>query len=230
MEDQSGELVRRTAHEFVRDTLRRRILSGALSPGTRLVQADLASQLKVSTTPVRESMRDLAAEGLIRLDVHRGAIVHELDIDEVREIYEIRRLLEPYALKRALDNFSDEDLEQAESLQRQMESESDPGSWADLNRRFHAGLIEPANLPRLSGILKSLRDLSAMYVGLSLRLRGAPPLSANHDHRELLDACAAKDKARAAAVLDRHLVATVEALERSSDQLTAPTSSQTIAG
>ena len=59
---------RRTAHEFVKDSLRRAILRGELSGGARLIQSELASTLNVSTTPVREALRDLATEGLITLD------------------------------------------------------------------------------------------------------------------------------------------------------------------
>jgi DNA-binding GntR family transcriptional regulator len=63
-----------SAQAFVCDALRRAILSGRLPPGTRLVHTRIAEDLRVSTTPVREALRDLAAAGLIRLDAHRGAV------------------------------------------------------------------------------------------------------------------------------------------------------------
>ena len=77
---------RRTAHEFVKDSLRRAILRGDLSGGSRLIQADLATMLNVSTTPVREALRDLATEGFITLDRHRGGVVRELNWSEMEEI------------------------------------------------------------------------------------------------------------------------------------------------
>jgi len=73
----------RTAHEFVKESLRRAILRGDLSGGERLIQADLATMLNVSTTPVREALRDLATEGLITLDRHRGGVVREPDWAEI---------------------------------------------------------------------------------------------------------------------------------------------------
>jgi DNA-binding GntR family transcriptional regulator len=69
---------RRTAHEYVRNSLREGILRGSLVGGTRLVQSEIASELEVSTTPVREALRDLATEGLVQLDAHRGAVVLQL--------------------------------------------------------------------------------------------------------------------------------------------------------
>ena len=88
---QSFSATRQTAHEYVREVLRRAILSGDIPVGSRLVQAELATTLEVSTTPVREALRDLASEGLIQFDPHRGAVVSELSGEELQEIYEIRR-------------------------------------------------------------------------------------------------------------------------------------------
>src|SRR5690242_7828107 len=85
---------RRTAHEFVRESLRRAILRGDLTGGERLIQADIAATLEVSTTPVREALRDLAAEGLISLDRHRGGVVRGLNWEDMEEIRKIRHQLE----------------------------------------------------------------------------------------------------------------------------------------
>src|SRR3990172_11947171 len=93
---------RQTAHEFVRGVLRRAILNGELASGSRLVQAELAAMLDVSTTPVREALRDLATEGLVQFDPHRGAIVSELSSEDVHAISAFRTVLDPLALGRAV--------------------------------------------------------------------------------------------------------------------------------
>lgn len=205
---------RRTAHELVRETLRRAILRGTVTGGTRLVQAEIAEQLGVSTTPVREALRDLATEGLIDLDAHRGATVHRLDERELREIYWLRTLLEPEAMRRAAEALEAGALEHAEQVQRQMDDESDVGLWADLNREFHGTLVAGLQLPRLRSILQSLQDGAAPYVGLLLQQRvDAFTAEANAEHSELLDALRDHDGDRAAAITKHHLAQTLESLQ-----------------
>lgn len=209
---------RRTAHELVRETLRRAILRGTVAGGTRLVQAEIAEQLGVSTTPVREALRDLATEGLIDLDAHRGATVHRLEVEELREIYWLRTLLEPGAMRRAAEGLEEGALEHAEEIQQQMDDETDVGMWADLNREFHGTLVAGLRLPRLRSILQGLQDGAAPYVGLLLQQVGDFTEQANGEHRELLEALRAHDGDRAAAITKHHLTATLESLEAKHDE------------
>lgn len=210
---------RQTAHEFVRDTLRHAILSGNLAGGTRLVQAELASELDVSTTPVREALRDLAAEGLIRLDPHRGAIVHEIDMEEMQEIYELRRILEPACARRAVESITDEELARAYGLQAQMDQcGEDLGLWVQLNRDFHALLTDASRSPRLIAILRGLRDSAAVYVGLGLRSVPEHLPVGNAEHHRLLAAFDARDPDAAADAILEHLVSTVGVLTANAER------------
>src|SRR5665811_2234033 len=119
LSDLSGT-TRQTAHEYVREVLRKNILNGDLPGGARLVQAELGAMLDVSTTPVREALRDLASEGLVRFDPHRGAVVTELDLEDVKDIYEIRRILEPEAMRQSAPKVSEELLVQLRKLHQRM--------------------------------------------------------------------------------------------------------------
>ncbi|MCF6475659.1 GntR family transcriptional regulator [Nonomuraea sp. MG754425] len=205
----------RTAHAFVYETLRRAILGGELPPGYRLVQADIATQLKVSITPVREALRDLAGEGLIRIDPHRGAMLRELDLAEVREIHELRRMLEPVSIRKAVERITDEEIDRAEGLRALMVAELDAGEWVELNRRFHAVFGDAAGSPRLCAILTGLRDGAAVHVGLSLRGRErARREEADLDHRELVAAFRRRHAEEAVRVVLRHLDSTMAAVER----------------
>lgn len=204
---------RQTAHEFVRNVLRRAILSGELRGGTRLVQADLASMLEVSTTPVREALRDLASEGLIRFDPHRGAVVQELSGEELREIYMIREILEPFALRLAVPKVTPELLDRLRELHEKMASEPHSADWVDANRNFHLAIYEAAGHPRLSALIKGLEDASVMYIGASLKDVEGLRESAVHDHGEILAALENGDADAAVEAVLTHLGLAIKAFE-----------------
>jgi DNA-binding GntR family transcriptional regulator len=180
-----------------------------------LVQKDVARDLQVSTTPVREALRDLATEGLIRLDPHRGAIVHRLSYEETVEIHDICKLLEPEAMKQATKCITPETLAAAEALIEQMAEETDPGRWADLNRQFHGVVIQDIQAKYLLDILRTLRDTAAMYVGVAIQERPSQTHDANEHHREFLEVLRQGNARRAAELSKRHLDLTLQTLEES---------------
>lgn len=205
---------RRTAHQLVRDSLRRAILTGKVTAGTRLVQADIAEQLQVSTTPVREALRDLATEGLIKLDAHRGAVVRRLDHDDVFEIYTIRKLLEPDAIRRAVERITAEELDAAAAICDRADAETDPARWVELNRELHRVFIDAARSPRLAHILINLADSAAMYIATSLVADADRREEANREHHVLLDAMRRRDADGACDVMSTHLQRTVDTITR----------------
>ncbi len=201
---------RKTAHQLVRDTLRRAILTGQVPGGERLVQADIATQLNVSTTPVREALRDLATEGLIRLDAHRGAVVLKLNQRELEEIYRIRRVLEPEIMVRVVEFMTDEQLAEAEAIQRRADTETDPAAWVELNRDFHRAFIKAARSPRLAGIVETLQDSAAMYIVAALVHGDHQMGAANAQHWELIEAVRTRDVERAKATMLDHIHHTLD--------------------
>jgi DNA-binding GntR family transcriptional regulator len=196
---------RPTAHEYVRDTLRRAILRGEIPGGTRLVQADLAELLDVSTTPVREALRDLASEGLVRLDAHRGGVVHQPSADEIAEIYEIRRVLEPEAMRMAAKHISDEELDLVEAINERMRAATESLEFVDLNREFHLAIYRAAGSNRLVGILESLLDASVMYVSASVQHEPNLRTLAVEDHARIIAALRDRDAERAADEIIKHM-------------------------
>ena len=217
---QRGE--RRTAHQLVRDTLRRAILTGKVTAGTRLVQSDIAEQLQVSTTPVREALRDLATEGFIQLDAHRGAVVRRLGYDDVHEIYNIRKMLEPDAIRRAVELITEEELETAAAIQARADMERDPARWVELNHEFHRVFIDAARSPRLASILTNLADSAAMYIAASLVQGEHRREDANVQHHALLDAVRKRDADAACEVMLTHIHQTVETVTRLEPEAATP--------
>ncbi len=196
---------RQTAHEFVRETLRAAILSGRLPGGTRLVQADIADMLEVSTTPVREALRDLASEGMIRLDAHRGGVVHELSSEELIEIYNIRAILEPAAMRQAVEGMTDDVIERVARIHEKMAADPQSSDFVDDNRDFHLAIYDAAGSPRLAAILKGLLDASVMYVSAGHRLRPELRDQAVAGHAHILDALRRRDADAAAAAILTHI-------------------------
>jgi DNA-binding GntR family transcriptional regulator len=208
--DLAASTGRLTAHEFVKDSLRRAILRGDLSGGARLIQADLAATLNVSTTPVREALRDLATEGLITLDRHRGGVVRELNWREMEEIRLIRQQLEPLAVRLVCERITDEELDEAERLAKRMAKERDLGDWVELNTQFHLVFHRSTGVGRLASILKGFEESSAVYVAQAQRWHPEIRRRANDEHRALIEAFRARDEERAAAVMRGHAAMPIE--------------------
>ena len=205
----------RTMHEHVHSTLRRAILDGHLEGGTRLVQSEIASTLGVSTTPVREALRDLAAEGLIQLDPHRGGTVRELDLGELDEIFRLRSILEPEALRRAWPHITNELIDKIETLHHQVESTTSSSEFVQLNDQFHGLVYEECDSPRLLAILQSLTAPWVMYVGAALNHDDTNRQRAAVGHAEILSALRNRDLDAAITATIDHLSITQRTLESS---------------
>ncbi|WP_307133406.1 GntR family transcriptional regulator [Streptomyces aurantiacus] len=213
----AGQARSQTTHGYVLKTLRDAILDGTLPAGARLIQAELAAQLDVSITPVREALRDLAGEGIVELDPHRGSWVRRLDLDEVREIYELRITLEPIMVRRMVTSMSEEALTSAERLQHRMAKIKGIATWSELNRQFHALFVENEKSSRLGMILSGLRDSAAPYVSMSLRAGAARRAESDAEHAQLLEYYRARDHEGAVRLTVQHLNSTLATIEQAHD-------------
>lgn len=197
-------LERDTTAKVVAERLRSEIQHGTLAPGTRLRQNDVAKRFGVSTTPVREAFAQLQAEGLVRIDPHRGAVVFHPSVDDVLEFYEIREALESLAVGQAIRKIGPEVAERLAELIATMRDTEDPRAWLRLNDEFHLHLYACADKPRLSALIDNLRDASAPYIHMFVASR---PLSerANEEHQAILDACLSGNAAAAKRAIRDHL-------------------------
>ncbi len=206
----------RTATQFVADVLREAIATSDFPEGYQLLQNDIADALEVSRTPVRESLRLLEAEGWVVFSPHRGAVVATLSSDEVRQIFEIRFVLEALALKRSIPQIEPAVLNQAAALLDELDVEEDIGRWVALNRRFHLTLYAGAGT-RLLSLIESQYDAVDRYLRLELvEMDNAG--DSQDEHRAILAACRARDVERAIALSEPHIagagVDLAEALDR----------------
>ena len=197
-------LVRQTATEAVAARLRDAILRNELAPGTRLRQNDVARRFGVSTTPVREAFAQLQAEGLVRIDPHRGAVVFHPTTEDLAECYLIREELESLAIVRAVPNLKSATLTELDALISKMRKVRRHGEWVEMNDRFHLTLYQASALPRLVAMIRNLRDASGAYIYMFVA-RQPPAKRTDDEHQEILEACNAGDVARAEKAVRTHL-------------------------
>jgi len=196
-------------HMAVRDRLRHDILSGVFPAGTKLHQSELAKYYQVSVTPVREALRELAGEGLVDFGAFSGAVVHAATITELRHLYDVREYLYPLAVRSAIENITDAQLDEAQRLVDEMAGTSPIETWAFYNREFHRTLDSAVENTYLAEILMRLGDVSYLYVHISDRGAGRRP-SAHSEHQELVDAFRRRDADEAARIAVLHLTNTLE--------------------
>lgn len=191
----------RSAEEAVTEALRNAIHQGYLKPGQKLSQADLAEQLGVSRIPLRDALRRLESEALVTMNGRRGTWVSSLSVDTIREMYEIRIMLEERCTLYAVKNMRDEDLEEILELFDNMEEvEADPKNKSFSSRRlFYARLYDCANRPLMRAQILLLRDNVSRYH------RVKDHNHAHDDHQKFKEAVIARDAEGAARILKRHL-------------------------
>lgn len=154
-----------SAEDAVTSALRDAILSGKLMPGERLAQAELARQLGVSRIPLRDALRRLGEEALVRIDGRRGAWVTALSKRDIAEIYELRIMLEGRCIRYAVQNLSGHQ-EQAAVLElsKHMDSsDRDDPAGREARRRFYDVLYSHSGRPRMHRLIMQLRDNVGRY-------------------------------------------------------------------
>ena len=195
----------RTAEDMVTGVLREAIVTGAFSPGERLPQDQLAELLMVSRMPIRAALRQLDSEGLVVNIPHRGAKVRELTPVELRELYELRVVVECFALRRSVRTASPADLVELRELAESCENAEEGDDWILQRCAFYRRLYSIGNGVRVVDTIMSLRAEVSRYL---LRKRFCPGW-----HRELLDILTSGDAEEAARSLEDHLLEVLESME-----------------
>jgi DNA-binding GntR family transcriptional regulator len=213
---QADELV--TAADAVHRTLRRAIMAGELLPGHRLLEVELAKELAVSRTPIREAFRRLATEGLVRATANRGVVVHTVTLEEASHVYAVREALETLATRLAARHASSELVEELEESLGRAELAAlrdDHRAMALENNAFHDRIARASGNPVLGRMLELLRgQIDLVRVALWSRAPGRPRVTLRQ-HRRILQALRQGKGDAAAAAARLHLRSSWAALQRS---------------
>lgn len=193
--------------EIVFESLREAIITGVLEPGERLMEIQLAEEMGVSRTPVREAIRKLELENFVVMIPRKGAYVAGVSHKDVADVFEIRSALEGLAAALAAERATDEEIEQMQRLllyheEQELSLEQIVNSDTD----FHALVYKASRNERLIQILANLREQIQRFRSTSLAVPGRLK-DAIHEHQAIVDAIARHDAEEAQALATSHIMA-----------------------
>ncbi len=189
--------------QIVYEKLREAILDGIIAPGERLSEVELAEQLAVSRTPVREAIRQLAETGLITLVPRRGAFVILLTTEDARHLYEVRTALELLAVEGFCKNPPKQKLLDMRETFKNISNSSDAKRFLELDMELHHLIREGSENPYLEGVLQNVMDL--IHLCRRYALLGTSLERSAKEHLAIIDAILAKDVALTQKTLAAHL-------------------------
>ncbi|HEY6762147.1 MAG TPA: GntR family transcriptional regulator [Baekduia sp.] len=190
----------------IHQVVREEILTGVLLPDTWISQVRLAKRFGVSRGPVREALRLLEREGLIEAAVNQRARVTAFSVGDLEQLYAARIVNEGLSIAISVPRFTDADIACLRDLLEEMDglAGSDVARWEKVHRRFHTELVKHAGV-RITRMLEQFYDHSERY--RRVYITGDPRAWSigAAEHRQIVEACAARDAPLAAAQLGRHL-------------------------
>jgi len=206
----------KSLYEQTYQALRASILSGELLPGERLVETQLAEQLQVSRTPIREAIRQLQRDNLVTADSNGGLRVTTISIVDVAQLYDCRIALEQLSVQEACQQATADQLEQLEHLVIQAEKQfSQPAAKSyssqmlDLDYKFHHLIAESSHNRWLITLLEQVFDKMAL-LRTQTTYHNPTVLEIRDEHRQIFTAIAQRDIAPAVAAIKTHLTASKE--------------------
>lgn len=207
-------IVVRSLSDQTYEIVRRRILVGAMQPGTAVRQDVIAAELGVSKIPLREALGRLEQDGLLKSFPNRGYVVRELSTDEASEVFALRLKLEPGAVAEACVRATPEDHAAAEKALAALEAElaKPDGDHVSFNRAFHLAMIRPGGHITFQ-LMERLQILAERYVRVHLEPNGRDE-RASREHREILDAWIRGDAETVEALTANHIRGTLSDLKQ----------------
>lgn len=193
--------------EVVGETLRDAIITGILQPGERLMEIQLAEELGVSRTPVREAIRKLELEGFVVMVPRRGTYVADLSLKDANEVFEIRTALDVLAAGLAAERITDEELEELERMLVHIGEYIDTENMDKLveaDSQFHDLLYKASRNDRLVGFINNLREQLTRFRAISIAYPGRL-IKTWEEHRRLVEAIAQRNSDLAMQIAREHM-------------------------
>ena len=209
-----------TYHVQIADMLRDMIMTGKLKEGDKVNEGKLCETMGISKTPMREALRVLSVEGLIRLVPNRGAFVTKPEFEEIAEMFDVMSLLEGFCAHRACEKMTSRKFAHLEKLHAKLEENferHDQEEYIRVNHQYHSLVQEIAGNRTLNQIVDGLRKKILLYRFQSLNLPDRFA-SSIREHRDLLEAFRQRHHTRAEALMREHLQNQSQALGTLAEQ------------
>lgn len=192
--------------------LKTEIVKRYLKPGTKLLEVKIAKQMGVSRTPIREAIRELAAEGFVKIIPNQGVIVSIASIEDTQEVLQIRSVLEGLAARLATKVINGEEIKELEKYIEQMEyyaNKDNALAFSKIDVEFHELILNICGNNRLIQIRKNLSDQAHRYRIRSLSIPGRLKHSLK-EHQEIVKALKRKDSEQAGRLSQKHIENVIE--------------------
>lgn len=203
-------LTRSNLRDAARDAVRSMIFSGQLPVGQPVRQDELAAQLGISRTPLREALQALVAEGLMHIDPRGAAVVTKPSPAELLETYELREVLETVAGRLAATLSTPEHVEHLRKLHKELCETTNPDLWAERNAVFHSAVYAITAKPQLIEFIDVLRNRAKLYVRILAAAEAAPHRHADDEHGRMIEALRANDPDAMEEIVRTHLRSTAK--------------------
>ncbi|NLZ54688.1 MAG: GntR family transcriptional regulator [Thermoanaerobacteraceae bacterium] len=193
--------------DLIYESLRQAIFEGELKAGDRLVEKDLAEKMNVSRTPIREALRKLETEGLVKHLPRKGVVVRGFKREDVIEIYSIRKALEISAITYTVENITDDEINKLKEKIEIMEIltyKEDTVSLFNVSQEFNDILIRACRMPRLINLINTYLEYLEQFRRVTMKKKKRR-LKALEEHKQILQAVIDKDVEKAKNLVEIHL-------------------------
>ncbi len=190
--------------------LKERIINGDLKSGTRLNELELSNVMNISRGPIREALNMLEKDGFVSIIPRKGAIVAKISVQDVKNIWEMRKLLEPYAAKLCLDKYTDEDIKCIENkLKSVLQNPRDFDLYIKVDLELHEFLHKYVDNKLLKDTLVMIKEHSLRlryYSEGKINVKRDVMLTVSKEHLDIINAIKERDKQKVEKVVNAHLI------------------------
>jgi len=187
--------------------LKTEIIKGSLKPGTKLLEAKIAKQIGVSRTPIREALRELTAEGFVKMIPNQGMIVSNFSIEDIQEVLQIRAVLEGLAARLAAKLINNDQIKELEGILKNMEicfQQNDVIAFSEMDAEFHSLILDVCGNKQLMKISHNLNNKFHSYRIRTLIISNKLQYFLN-EHLKIAEAIKIGDSEKADRLSQKHI-------------------------